>query len=135
MGLSDGTIDCIATDHAPHTSLEKDVTFEDAANGIVGLESSVPLVSEYLLRKDIINLSQMVELMSVNPSEILGLERGTLSEGAIADVTVLDLDKPVTILANQFFSKARNCPFDGWELHGSAVMTLVAGRIVWTCDN
>ena len=77
----------------------------------------------------------MVELMSVNPSRILGLNRGTLSEGAIADITVLDLDKTVTIQAENFFSKARNCPFDSWELHGSTVMTIVGGRIVWTCED
>jgi len=70
--------------------------------------------------------------MSLNPSNILGLDRGTLKEDSIADVTVLDLDKPVVIQAKDFFSKARNCPFDGWELHGAAVLTIVGGSVVWS---
>jgi len=134
QALADGTIDCIVTDHAPHTRLEKEVTFEEAANGIIGLETSVPLVVEFLLRKEVIGLSRMVELMSVNPARILGIDRGTLEEGAVADVTILDLERAVTIRADTFQSKSRNCPFDGWELHGASVMTIVGGRMVWQAE-
>jgi dihydroorotase len=129
-GLADGGIDCIATDHAPHTVLEKECTFEEAANGIIGLESSVPLVWEHLVRKGIISVSRAVELMSVNPNRILNLGRGTLAEGAVADVTVIDPEREAVIDANRFASKARNCPFHGWKCHGAAVLTMVGGRIV-----
>lgn len=131
-GLADGTIDCIATDHAPHNVLDKETTFEDAANGIIGLESAVPLTCEHLIRTERISLTRMAELMSVNPSLILKLNRGTLVEGAIADVTVIDLDREVTIDPSKFKSKARNCPFSGWECHGAPVMTIVRGRVVWS---
>ncbi len=130
-GLADGSIDCIATDHAPHARIDKDLTFEDAANGVIGLETSVPLVWEHLVRKDVISVSRMVELMSLNPSRILGLDRGTLKVGSVADVTVIDPDKEITVDASQFESKARNCPFDGWQLHGCPVLTIVKGRVVW----
>lgn len=130
-GLSDGTIDCVATDHAPHTSLEKEVTFEEAADGVIGLETAVSLVWDLLVHKEIISLPRAVELLSVNPSRILSLDRGTLAEGAVADVTVVDPDKEVVVDASKFQSKARNCPFDGWTLKGAPAMTLVKGRVVW----
>jgi dihydroorotase len=130
-GLSDGTIDCIATDHAPHTRIDKEVPFEDAANGVIGLESAVPLVWDLLVHKEIITLPRAVELLSVNPSRILGLGRGTLAEGSVADVTVVDPEKEVVIDASKFLSKGRNCPFDGWALKGAPAMTLVRGRVVW----
>jgi dihydroorotase len=129
-GLSDGTIDCIASDHAPHTSLEKDTTFEEAANGIIGLETSIQLAWDRLVRKDVISIPRLVELCSVNPSRILRLDRGTLREGAVADITVIDPNREVTVDAGSFKSKSRNCPFHGWHLIGSPVMTVVAGRIV-----
>jgi dihydroorotase len=130
-GIADGSIDCIATDHAPHAPIDKDLPFEDAANGVIGLETSVPLVWEHLVRKGVISISRMVELMSVNPSRILGLDRGTLKPGSVADVTVIDPDKEITIDSSEFESKARNCPFDGWTLHGAPVLTVVKGRVVW----
>ncbi len=130
-GLADGSIDCIATDHAPHARIDKDLTFEDAANGVIGLETSVPLVWEHLVRKEVISVSRMVELMSLNPSRILGLDRGTLKVGSVADVTVIDPEKEITVDASQFESKARNCPFDGWQLRGAPVLTIVKGRVVW----
>lgn len=130
-GLSDGSIDCIATDHAPHTRIEKEVPFEDAANGVVGLECAVPLVWDRLVRTEIVSLPRAVELLSVNPSRILSLERGTLAEGSVADVTVVDPEKEVVIDASKFQSKGRNCPFDGWTLKGAPAMTLVGGRVVW----
>jgi dihydroorotase len=130
-GLADGSIDCIATDHAPHAQIDKDLTFEEAANGVIGLETSVPLVWEHLVRKDVISISRMVELMSLNPSRILGLNRGTLKVGSVADVTVIDPEKEVTVDASKFESKSRNCPFDGWQLRGAPVLTIVTGRVVW----
>jgi dihydroorotase len=130
-GLSDGTIDCIATDHAPHTRIDKEVPFEDAANGVVGLESAVPLTWDLLVHKEVISLPRTVELLSVNPSKILSLDRGTLAEGSVADITVVDPGKDVVIDASKFMSKGRNCPFNGWKLKGAPAMTLVKGRIVW----
>ncbi len=134
-GLSDGTIDCIASDHAPHTSLEKDSTFEEAANGIIGMETSIPLAWDRLVRKNVISISRLVELCSVNPSRILHLERGTLKEGAIADLTVLDPNRETTVDVRSFKSKSRNCPFNGWRLVGAPVMTVVAGRIIYNVSH
>jgi dihydroorotase len=130
-GLSDGTIDCIATDHAPHNRLEKELPFEEAANGVVGLETAVPVVWEFLVRNEVISLSRAVELLSLNPGRILSLQRGTLEEGAVADVTVIDPQRKVKIDVNRFQSKGKNSPFHGWELQGAPAMTLVKGRLVW----
>lgn len=130
-GLANGAIDCIATDHAPHTAIEKQTTFEDAANGIIGMESAVPLAWEYLVRKEVLSVSRLVELMSTNPSRILRLDRGTLKQGAVADVTVIDPEKEITIDVKTFRSKSRNCPFHGWTLHGAPMLTLVEGRVVF----
>jgi dihydroorotase len=130
-GLSDGTIDCIATDHAPHNQLDKEVPFEEAENGVIGLESALPLACEFLLRKEVVTLPRLVALMSVNPSRILSLERGTLKDGAIADLTIFDPEAAGVIDVSGFRSKARNCPFDGWEVHGRVAMTIAKGRPVW----
>ncbi len=129
-GLRDGSIDCIATDHAPHTALEKDTTFDDAANGVIGMECAVSLAWEFLVKKEIVTVTRLVELLSINPSRILRLERGTLKGGSPADVTVIDPDRKVTVDVGSFHSLSRNCPFDGWELQGAPVMTIVGGRIV-----
>jgi len=130
-GLADGSIDCIATDHAPHNPLDKEVTFEEAANGIIGLESAVPLVWEHLVHRGVITEARAVELLSLNPSRILNIPRGTLQEGAVADVTLIDPGRRITIDVTRFESKARNCPFHGWELRGVPMATLVGGRIVY----
>jgi len=130
-GIADGTVDCIATDHAPHLKLDKQETFDVSANGIIGLETSIPLVCDRLLHKGIITPLRMAELMSLNPARILGLERGTLSPGSIADITVIDPELKAKVDPGSFASKARNCPFAGWELKGWPVMTLVSGRIAW----
>lgn len=130
QGLTDGTIDCIATDHAPHNRLEKETTLEEAAKGIVGLETAVALAWEVLVRSGLLTVRRLVELFSINPSRILKLGRGTLQEGAIADVTVIDPEREVTVDVNQFLSKGRNSPFHGWKLHGKPTMTIVGGRIV-----
>jgi dihydroorotase len=128
-GLQDGTIDAIASDHAPHHADEKLLEFDIAPFGIVGLETSVPLVLDRLVRPGIIEMKRMVELMSVNPARILGLEKGTLREGVDADVTVLDPDLVRTVDASRFESRSRNTPFGGWRLRGWPVLTIVGGRI------
>lgn len=129
--LRDGTIDCIASDHAPHTRDEKDLEFDSAPFGIIGLETSVSLILHYFVRTRIISLRRFIELQSLNPSRILGLPHGTLSEGSPADLTLLDLNRRVEVRKNQFRSRSRNTPFDGRKLQGGPVMTLVAGKVVW----
>ncbi len=129
--LVDGTIDAIVTDHAPHHADEKVLEFDLAPFGIVGLETAVPLACDRLLHRGHITLQRLVELLSVNPARILRLDAGDLSNGAVANVTVLDLERTATVDASAFFSKCRNTPFDGWELKGWPVFTIVAGKVVW----
>ncbi|MCL2170000.1 MAG: amidohydrolase family protein, partial [Defluviitaleaceae bacterium] len=129
-GLSDGTIDAIATDHAPHHAEEKAKDFSAAPFGIVGLETALPL-SLALVREGVITPNQLVRLMSLAPAEILGLERGHLSVGAVADITIIDPDAKHTINPENFASKGRNTPFAGWEMQGEVVATIVEGRIVY----
>jgi dihydroorotase len=128
--LRDGTLDAIATDHAPHSILEKEVEFNFAANGIVGLETSLSL-SLALVREKVIEASRLVELMSAAPARILGVPGGSLPIGAVADITVVDPEKRFTFLVEESLSKGKNSPFDGWELQGKAVMSMVAGRITY----
>lgn len=130
-GLEDGTVDAIATDHAPHTPLEKDTTFEDAANGIIGMESAVPLAWEFLARRRSMPVRRLVQLLSVSPNRILKTGRGTLKPGSPADLTIVDPDREITINVNQWKSKSRNSPFHGWKLHGVTVATVVRGRVVF----
>jgi dihydroorotase len=129
-GLADGTIDVIASDHAPHSSIEKDVEFDQAANGIIGLETSLPL-SLKLVESGVIDLVDLVRKMSINPARILNLEHIGLRPGNPADVTVIDLERTFTVDAKAFRSKSRNTPFDGWKLKGKAVLTMVGGSIVF----
>lgn len=129
QGLADGTIDVIATDHAPHSVIEKDVEFEAAANGIIGLETSLSLSLE-LVSKNILTMEQLVEKMSTNPSKILGLDCG-LSPGKIADITLIDPEYRYVVNADTFQSKSRNTPFNGWHLKGRAIMTLVGGKVIF----
>ena len=128
-GLADGTIDAIATDHAPHSSKEKDVAFGSAANGIVGLETSVSL-SLKLVQDGVLSLSRLVEKMSANPARILGLNNG-LRVGQAADITIIDPELAYTVNSVNFQSLSRNAPFEGWQLKGRPVFTLVGGRIVF----
>lgn len=132
--LSDGTIDVIATDHAPHHADEKALEYDLAANGITGLETAVPLACDRLLHTGIIDLGRLIELFSVNPCRILRLDGGTLKEGSTADVTVIDLDRTATFDVSTSQSKSRNTPFDGYELRGWPVMTIVGGEVVWQSD-
>jgi dihydroorotase len=130
-GLSDGTIDAIATDHAPHHLDEKDVEFDAAMNGIIGLETSLPL-SLNLVREGVLTLNQLIEKMSCNPSNILGLNRGSLSSGVVADITVIDPQTEWTVEADRLVSKSKNSPFLGWNVTGAASATILAGNVVYT---
>lgn len=126
--LCDGTLDAIATDHAPHSILEKEVEFNLAANGIVGLETSLSL-SLVLVRENVISLERLVELMSCAPAKILGVPGGSLHTGAVADITVVDPDRKYTFSVEECFSRGKNSPFDGWELQGKAALTIVGGKV------
>jgi dihydroorotase len=129
--VGDGTIDAIATDHAPHHADEKALEFDHAPFGITGLETVVALALERLVHRGVINLERLVELFSVNPARIFQLkDRGTLRAGAWGDVTILDPDLRWTFDASRSKSKSRNTPFDGWTFQGAAVATIVAGRVV-----
>lgn len=128
-GLFDGTIDVIASDHAPQSPVEKDLEFELAANGIIGLETELSL-SLQLVAEGILALSDTIAKLTVNPARILSLPKGTLSEGADADITVIDLEQSWVVDPNKFKSKSRNTPFNQWELKGKAIMTIVGGKIV-----
>ncbi len=130
-GLRDGTLDVLATDHAPHHYDEKEQAFDDAPNGIVGLETSLGLVHTHLVREGLIDLPTMVERMSVAPARAFGLPGGTLRAGSVSDVTVMNPETRWTVEAERFRSKGRNTPFEGWDLVGRAVLTVVGGRIVW----
>ncbi|MBI4795625.1 MAG: dihydroorotase [Deltaproteobacteria bacterium] len=132
-GLRDGTLDAIACDHAPHSSLEKEVEFAAAAFGLIGLETSLGLTLK-LVHTGELSLIQAIEALSTNPARILGVAGGTLAVGAPADITVINLNREWTVDVNTFASKSRNCPFDGWTLKGKAVMTIVGGRVVWEED-
>jgi len=130
-GIIDGTIDAIATDHAPHAFHEKQVEFERAAFGITGLETALPLALTVLHYHFKLPLWRIVELLATNPARIFGLTgRGTLAKGAHADVTIFDPKKKWTFDASQSLSKSRNTPFDGWSFTGRAVMTIVGGKVV-----
>ncbi len=128
-GLADGTIDAIATDHAPHSELEKQVPFDEAANGIIGLETSLPLGLR-LVNEGVLSLRQLIEKMSVNPARILGISSG-LRKGAPADLTIIDPSRPFSYRSASGFSKSRNTPFEGWEFKGRATHTVVNGRVVY----
>ncbi len=129
-GLADGAIDVIATDHAPHADYEKDQEFDRAPFGILGLETCFALAYTYLVKPGILSLNEVIARMSANPSKILGLPGGTLKPGSPADVTVLNLDSRWTVRAGHGQSKSRNTPFEGMELQGRALFTIVRGRIV-----
>ena len=131
-GLVDGSIDVIATDHAPHSADEKDVEFDRAPFGIVGLETCVPLVFDRLVHPGLITFARAIELLSVNPARILRRPGGSLAAGAVADITVLAPDANVTVVPGKLVSKSKNTPFGGWTLRGAAAATIVGGRTVFT---
>ncbi|MBI5779321.1 MAG: dihydroorotase [Planctomycetes bacterium] len=129
-GLKDGTIDAIASDHAPHAEEEKDVEYNVAPFGIIGMETLLPVVLTELVHKKVITINQLVASLTVNPARILGIPKGTLSVGADADVTLIDLNKEWVIDPAKFKSKSRNCPFAGWKVKGKAVSVIIAGHVI-----
>ena len=134
-GLRDGSIDVIATDHAPHHADEKALEFDRAPFGIVGLETAVPLCLDRLVHAGVIGLPRLVELLSANPARVLGLPGGTIREGDPADLTILSPDTPVTIEAKGLRSKSKNTPFDGWTLKGAVAATIVGGRTAYVNES
>jgi dihydroorotase len=130
-GIADGSVDAIATDHAPHHYDEKHVEFDRAPFGIVGLETAVSLSLDRLVHSGLVRLPRLVELLSVNPARILGVQGGSLAPGERADITVLAPDLKVTIQASRLRSRSKNTPFDGWELRGGVAATIVGGRTVF----
>ncbi len=132
QGIVDGSVDVIATDHAPHHYDEKHVEFDRAPFGITGLETCVSLCFDRLVHAGLISLSRLIELLSVNPASILRIPGGSITEGAPADLTILAPDLHVKVDAKAMKSKSKNTPFDGWELHGGVAATIVGGRTVYT---
>jgi dihydroorotase len=132
-GIADGTVTILASDHAPHCGFEKEVEFDVAPFGILGLETELGLFIDILVHKrKAIDLARLVALYTVNPARLLGLDRGTLAVGAVADVTLIDPGLEWTVDKNASASRSRNTPFHGWELKGRAVRTIVGGRTVWS---
>lgn len=130
-GLVDGTIDAIITDHAPHHIDEKNLEFDYALNGIVGLETSLALSITYLVKTGRMTLAEMLKKMTYNPSNILNLGLGEIALGAIADLTIFDPDEIWTVHVNEFKSKSKNSPYDGYTLSGKAHMTIVEGKVMY----
>lgn len=132
-GLSEGVIDVIATDHAPHSPLEKDVEFDKASFGIIGLQTALPLTLA-LVREGVIDLPEAIAKISYNPAAILNTRGGIIEEGKEADLTIIDLDKEYTFTKERIESKSHNSPFIGRKMRGLAVLTIVKGRIIWESD-
>jgi len=130
-GLKDGSIDAIATDHAPHHYDEKKVEFDHAPFGITGLETAVSLCFDRLVHAGVVSLARLIELLSVNPAKILRVAGGSLADGAPADITILAPDMKVAVDASKMKSKSKNTPFDGWQLRGGVAATIVGGRPVY----
>lgn len=133
MGLKDGTIDCVATDHAPHASIEKDVEFDHAANGIIGLETAFSLIYG-LVGDGVLTLPEAIRAMTINPAKAMGLDRGSLRVGASADISMFDLEKDWTVDVSKLKSKSRNTPYAGKTLKGVCVRTIVNGNTVFERD-
>ena len=126
-----GTIDFIATDHAPHTAEEKTKGMEQAPFGIVGLETAFPLLYTHFVETGILTLKQLVDFLTVKPADVFGLDYGRLEPGKAADLVMIDLEKKEKINPDNFFSKGKNTPFAGWECKGWPILTMVNGKIVW----
>jgi len=134
QGLADGSVDAIATDHAPHHYDEKQVEFDRAPFGITGLETALSLCFDRLVHPGIVSMPRLIELLAVNPARILGVPGGSLSAGVAADITILAPDLSVTVSAPRMRSKSKNTPFDGWQLRGGVAATIVGGRTVYLND-
>lgn len=130
QGLQDGTIDAIATDHAPHNIEEKKVEFDQAASGLIGLETALALAITELIDKKVLSPKQLIAKMTSAPAKILNLPKGTLKAGSDADVIIVDPNLAWTVDVNKFASKSRNSPFNGWKLKGKVLHTIVGGRLV-----
>jgi dihydroorotase len=128
--IRDGTVDIIASDHAPHHEDTKKVPFAEAAFGIVGLETSISLGLDRLVNSNVISIKRFIELYSINPAKIIGVPRG-IQEKLQANLTVLDPNRKTKIHASKFLSKSRNTPFDGWSLQGMPMATIYKGKVVW----
>ncbi|QAS51074.1 dihydroorotase [Halobacillus litoralis] len=131
QGLLDGTIDFIATDHAPHTEEDKRQGFLSSPFGITGLETAFPLLYTHVVEKGLAPMEQLIDWLTIKPAETFGLPYGTLKTGAPADLTIVDLDKKEAIDRHRFLSKGKNTPFHGWTVKGWPVLTIVNGNIVW----
>lgn len=132
--IKEGVIDCLCTDHAPHASTEKMCEFDQAAFGIVGLETLFPLTYSHLVEPGVISLSRAVEMLTTSAARIIGIPKGTLSEGADADVSIFDIKNERKVDVNQFKSKGRNSPFNGWNLKGWCELTIVNGEIKYQAE-
>jgi len=131
-GIADGTLSILCSDHAPHANFEKEVEFDAAPFGIIGLETELGLFLDLLVHKHrTIDIARLIQMYTVEPSRLLKIEAGTLSIGARADVTLIDPELEWTVRVDQFESASRNSPFDGWKLKGRAVRTIVGGKTVW----
>lgn len=131
-GIADGTVTILASDHAPHCEFEKEVEFDMAPFGILGLETELGLFLDILIhKKKVIDLPRLIELYTINPARLVKIDRGTLSVGAVADVTLINPGLEWTVDKHASFSRSRNTPFHGWELKGRAVRTIVGGKTVW----
>lgn len=129
-GLKDGTIDIIATDHAPHHKDEKNVEFNIAVNGMVGFETALPLAITNLVKPGHLNIQQLVDKMCINPSKILGLNKGTIEVGKSADIVIVDINEEYTVDISKFQSKSKNSPFNGFRLKGAVYHTIVDGEVI-----
>nr|HDM59761.1 dihydroorotase [Bacillota bacterium] len=128
-GLLDGTIDAIATDHAPHTTTDKEQDYVTAPFGIIGLESAIPVCLDRLVGTKRVPLDLLIQKLTAGPADVIGLKKGRLTKGSEADITIIDTGRKVTIDPGKFYSKGRNCPFAGWSLRGAPVCTITSGQI------
>jgi dihydroorotase len=130
-GVKDGTLDCLATDHAPHLAEEKELEFQYAPFGILSIECALALYIKALVTPGHIDWMKLIDLMSTRPARIVKLHRGTLNEGAVADVTIINPNLEWTIDVESMKTKSSNCPFDGWKVKGRATHTIVGGQVKW----
>jgi dihydroorotase len=128
-GVADGTIDCLSTDHAPHSKEEKEHEFAIAPFGIISLDCALGLFIKALITSGVVDWPAMIKCMTVGPAKVIRKPLGTLTVGVAADITIIDPDMKWTVEVDKFVSKSRNCPYDGWELTGRAVATIVGGKV------
>ena len=132
--MKDGTLDCIVTDHAPHSKKDKAVEYNLAAFGMSGIETSFALSYTYLVKSGIMTLPELMEKMSYNPAHVLNLEGGEIKVGAVADMAIVDLEECYVIDGEKFFSKGKNTPFNGYTVYGRVLKTLVDGKVKFDFD-